>query len=121
MDTIGKDLTHVNFTRGFAIEMSATLSVVIASRLGFPISTTHCKVGSVVAVGGTKTFLHSTRWAPLEPLDAMGVSWKTFINIGISWLVTVPATGLVAAGIFALLNPTIIIERTVTTNSTSFL
>jgi len=108
MDTIGKDLTHINFTRGFSIELSSTLCVVLASRLGFPISTTHCQVGSVVAVGAANMLLHKTRFAPAEQLETLGVSWKTFINIGISWIVTVPVAGLIAAGLFGILVHTLI-------------
>jgi sodium-dependent phosphate transporter len=118
MDTIGKDITDVNFTRGFSIEISSTLCVVIASRLGFPISTTHCKVGSLVAVGVMNSYLHRTRWAPSEPPEKLGISWKLFINVGISWLVTVPATGLVAAGLYGILQFTILKESVTFANHT---
>ena len=49
--TIGKDLTPVTPSSGFTIELCSSLTVLAASKFGFPISTTHCKVGSVVAVG----------------------------------------------------------------------
>jgi len=108
MATIGKDLTNVNFTRGFAIELSSTLCVVLASRMGLPISTTHCQVGSVVAVGATNKLLHRTRYAPIEKEESLGVSWKLFANVGISWIVTVPIAGTLAAGIFGFLVHTLI-------------
>jgi len=120
MDTIGKDITHLNFTRGFSIEIGATLTVVIASRLGFPISTTHCQVGAVVAVGLMNQFLHRTRFAPIEDVENLGVSWGMFGNVGISWLVTVPTTGMFAAGLYGILAPTILSSSMVSTNSTLF-
>ena len=64
---------------GFSIEIGSALTVLMASNLGIPISTTHCKVGSVVMVGRTRS---------REVVD-----WKLFRNIIISWIVTIPVSG----------------------------
>lgn len=86
IQTIGEDLTKVTPSSGFTIEIGAAFTVLLASKVGLPISTTHCKVGSVVFVGWTK----STK---------EGVDWKLFRNIVLAWVGTVPLT----AGISALL------------------
>lgn len=76
METIGKKITEVTPTRGFAAEFGAATAVIICSRLGMPISTTHATVGSVVGVG-------MARGIGAINLGVIG-------KIGISWLVTLP-------------------------------
>jgi len=101
METIGKGIVKINFVRGFSIEYSSMLAVIIASRLGFPISTTHCKVGSVIFVGLTNRWLYNTRLAPAEPLtDEHSVDVKVILEIALSWIITVPISALGTAGLF---------------------
>lgn len=65
------------------------MTVLLASKVGLPVSTTHCKVGSVVCVG----------WASR---GGKGVSWKLFRNIAFAWLITVPVAGCLSAGCMAI-------------------
>ncbi|XP_069380185.1 sodium-dependent phosphate transporter 1-A [Paralichthys olivaceus] len=88
IQTMGKDLTPITPSSGFSIELSSAITVVVASNIGLPVSTTHCKVGSVVAVG----WLRSRK----------SVDWRLFRNIFIAWFVTVPISGLISAAIMAL-------------------
>ncbi|XP_051924552.1 sodium-dependent phosphate transporter 1-A isoform X2 [Hippocampus zosterae] len=88
IQTMGKDLTPITPSSGFSIELASALTVVVASNVGLPVSTTHCKVGSVVAVG----WLRSRK----------SVDWHLFGNIFIAWFVTVPISGLISAAIMAL-------------------
>uniref|UniRef100_A0A6J0SLN1 Phosphate transporter n=1 Tax=Pogona vitticeps TaxID=103695 RepID=A0A6J0SLN1_9SAUR len=88
IQTMGKDLTPITPSSGFSIELASALTVVIASNVGLPISTTHCKVGSVVSVG----WLRSKK----------AVDWRLFRNIFMAWFVTVPISGLISAAIMAL-------------------
>ncbi|XP_063050725.1 sodium-dependent phosphate transporter 1-A [Engraulis encrasicolus] len=88
IQTMGKDLTPITPSSGFSIELSSAVTVVVASNIGLPVSTTHCKVGSVVAVG----WLRSRK----------AVDWRLFRNIFITWFVTVPISGVISAAIMAL-------------------
>ncbi|XP_053481014.1 sodium-dependent phosphate transporter 2 isoform X1 [Ictalurus furcatus] len=89
IQTMGKDLTPITPSSGFTIELASAVTVVLASNIGLPISTTHCKVGSVVAVG----WLRSRK----------AVDWHLFRNIFLAWFVTVPVAGLFSAAVMALL------------------
>ena len=51
IETIGKKITEFTPTRGFCAEFGAATTILIASKLGMPISTTHCLVGAVFGVG----------------------------------------------------------------------
>uniref|UniRef100_A0A672ZPT7 Phosphate transporter n=1 Tax=Sphaeramia orbicularis TaxID=375764 RepID=A0A672ZPT7_9TELE len=88
IQTMGRDLTPITPSSGFSIELASALTVVVASNIGLPVSTTHCKVGSVVAVG----WLRSRK----------AVDWRLFRNIFMAWFVTVPISGLISAGIMAI-------------------
>ncbi|XP_070706141.1 sodium-dependent phosphate transporter 1-B [Pempheris klunzingeri] len=88
IQTMGKDLTPITPSSGFSIELASALTVVVASNLGLPVSTTHCKVGSVVAVG----WLRSRK----------AVDWRLFRNIFMAWFGTVPISGLISAAIMAI-------------------
>lgn len=90
IETIGKKITELTPTRGFAAEFGAAATVVFASRLGLPISTTHTLVGSVVGVGLARG------------LEALDLSMTR--DIIISWVVTVPAGAFIAVVFFNLID-----------------
>ncbi|KAL9962889.1 hypothetical protein ACROYT_G032039 [Oculina patagonica] len=87
--TVGEDLTPITPSSGFVIEIGSALTVLLASNLGIPISTTHCKVGSVVMVGRVRSKDH--------------VDWSLFRNVILAWVVTMPFAGLISAGLYAAL------------------
>uniref|UniRef100_A0AAX7V7L6 Phosphate transporter n=1 Tax=Astatotilapia calliptera TaxID=8154 RepID=A0AAX7V7L6_ASTCA len=88
IQTMGKDLTPITPSSGFTIELASAVTVVFASNIGIPVSTTHCKVGSVVAVGWIRS--------------QKAVDWRLFRNIFLAWFVTVPVAGLFSAAVMAL-------------------
>ncbi|XP_012395455.1 sodium-dependent phosphate transporter 2 isoform X2 [Sarcophilus harrisii] len=89
IQTMGKDLTPITPSSGFCIEVMCALTVLLASNGGIPISSTHCKVGSVVAVGWIRS--------------RKAVDWHLFRNIFVAWFVTVPVAGLFSAAVMAIL------------------
>ncbi len=82
IETIGKKITELTPTRGFAAEFGAATTIVLASKLGLPISTTHTLVGAVLGVGLARG------------IGALNLS--TLRDIAISWIVTIPAGAILA-------------------------
>jgi PiT family inorganic phosphate transporter len=89
MLTIGTRITQLTPTRGFSAELAAAATVVLASRTGLPVSTTHILVGAVIGVG-------LARGVGAIDLRVVG-------KIIVSWVVTLPAGGVLAALIFFML------------------
>jgi inorganic phosphate transporter, PiT family len=87
--TIGQNITHLTPSRGFAAELSAATTVVVASGIGLPISTTHSLVGAVMGVGLARG---------IAALD-LGVVRTIFM----SWIITLPAGALLSVLFFVLL------------------
>jgi PiT family inorganic phosphate transporter len=81
METVGKKITELTPSRGFAAELAAAITIVLASRLGIPVSTTHILVGSVLGVGLARG---------IGALDMRVVG-----HILVSWVATLP----IAAGL----------------------
>jgi PiT family inorganic phosphate transporter len=82
MLTVGKRITELTPSRGFCAELAAATTVVLASRTGLPVSTTHILVGSVLGVGLAR--------------GIGAIDLRVILNIIISWLVTLPAGALLA-------------------------
>ena len=90
MKRVGESITKLTPSRGFAAELAAASTVVTASVMGLPISTTHTLVGAVIGVGMTT-------------LGVKGVTWSSVTTIVASWLVTLPIGAGLAALIFLIL------------------
>tara|TARA_Y100000996_G_scaffold317696_1_gene253851 strand:- start:7011 stop:8279 length:1269 start_codon:yes stop_codon:yes gene_type:complete len=90
MMTVGRSITELTPSRGFAAELAAAGTVVVASGTGLPISTTHTLVGAVLGVGIAR--------GGLEALNLKVVS-----KIILSWLVTLPVGAILSIIFFYML------------------
>jgi len=89
METIGKKITEITPTRGFAAEFGTATTVLICSKLGMPVSTTHTSVGNIIGVG-----------------YARGLAALDFSIIGriiVMWLISLPAAAGLTIVFFKLL------------------
>jgi PiT family inorganic phosphate transporter len=92
--TMGTKITKLKPIGGFCAESAAALTLVMTAIFGIPVSTTHTITGSIVGVGSVHRF-SAVRWGV-----ARRIVW--------AWILTIPASALVAAlvyGIIRLFNP----------------
>ena len=87
IDRIGNELAGITPTRGFAMELSSSITVVLASRLKIPVSTTQVQTGSIIG-----TSLSDGR---------KNVSFKTFAKIFFGWVITLPIAAGLSAALFS--------------------
>ena len=90
MKTVGGRITSLTNTRGFSVDFGAATTVLVASKLGLPISTSHTVVGAVIGVGLARG---------LEAID-LGIIKK----ITASWLLTLPIAAGTSISIFLLIS-----------------
>jgi inorganic phosphate transporter, PiT family len=86
MKTLGQRVVNMEPASGFAAQVTGGLTIYTATKLGYPLSTTHVISGSVMGAGATKR-LSAVRW---------GIAG----NIVTAWLLTIPAAALVAAALY---------------------
>jgi PiT family inorganic phosphate transporter len=86
MRTLGQRIFSMEPATGFAAQLSGGTVIYVATRLGFPVSTTHVVSGSVMGAGSTRR-LSAVRW---------GVAG----NILFAWVLTIPAAALVAGALY---------------------
>ncbi len=89
IETIGKKITELTPSRGFAAEMGASTTIVLASAMGLPVSTTHTLVGAVLGVGLARG-IHT-------------LNLGTIKDIVISWVVTIPVGAVMTVVFFYVL------------------
>ena len=88
METIGTKITELTPTRGYCATLAAAITVVLASKTGLPVSTTQIAVGAVMGVGLAR--------------GVGAIDMRVVGGIVLSWLVTLPAGGILAALFFFL-------------------
>ena len=89
IETIGKKITEITPSRGFAAEFAAATTVLIFSKLGLPISTTHTMVGSVIGVGFAR--------------GIATLNLRVIGNIITSWCFTIPIAAVLTVIIYEII------------------
>lgn len=86
--TMGTRITKVTPFEGVAAETAGAITLFVTEYLKIPVSTTHTITGSIMGVGATKRL--------------SAVRWGVTVNLLWAWILTIPVSGLLAAGVYAL-------------------
>ncbi len=125
IDLVGKEITKLNPMRAYCVALSAAVTVLVASALGLPVSSTHIAVGSVFGVGFLREWYTLNSQRRLDYIRRRGgvidadeleernpdeisrrrlVRRSHFMTIVAAWIITVPVTAMAAAILFSILN-----------------
>jgi PiT family inorganic phosphate transporter len=96
--TVGSEITEIDPIRAYSIAMAAAITVILASQLGLPVSTTHIAVGGVFGVGLLREFLDRKSQNREKYVQREHI-WK----IASAWIITVPVAGILSAIIFFII------------------
>ena len=86
--TMGSRITHLTPMQGFCAETGGAITLFLATGLGVPVSTTHTITGAIVGVGAARR--------------VSAVRWNVASSIVVAWIVTLPASALIAAVFYGL-------------------
>jgi PiT family inorganic phosphate transporter len=121
ISVVGEKITRLNSPRAYCVALSAAITVLIATTLGLPVSSTHIAVGAVFGVGFLREFLENPNRRKVRPghklnhtskqaFDSRGVRSvrklvrrQFVVAIAAAWVITVPASAMLAAVIYTVL------------------
>ncbi|MBD3786249.1 MAG: inorganic phosphate transporter [Sphingomonadales bacterium] len=111
---VGSEITKLNPMRAYCVALSAAVTVIVASWLGLPVSSTHIAVGAIFGVGFYREW-HAERRAqmlglqkgkpvpPEERSRRLLVRRSHMITVAAAWVVTVPASAVLSAGLYVVM------------------
>ncbi|EDA4572893.1 anion permease [Campylobacter jejuni] len=82
--TVGSKLATIRPTTGFSAELGVSIVILLATQFGIPVSSTHILIGAILGIG---VYNKNANWIMMKP-------------IGLAWIITLPAAGIMAALVF---------------------
>ena len=120
--TVGQKITRLNAPRAYCVAISSAITVLIATTLGLPVSSTHIAIGSIFGIGFLREFLENPNKQKIKPGHILNdtaeeafaehdrrikrklVRRQFLYSIAAAWIITVPASALMAATIYFILS-----------------
>jgi len=97
--TVGSEITELDQMRAFSIAMAASITVIIASQLGLPVSSTHIAIGGVFGVGFLREYLDAKH----QGKKVKHVRREYLNKIITAWVITVPAAAILSASLYYII------------------
>ena len=120
--TVGQKITRLNAPRAYCVAISSAITVLIATTLGLPVSSTHIAIGSIFGIGFLREFLENPNKQKIKPGHKLNdtaeeafaeldrrlrrklVRRKFLYSIATAWIITVPASAFLAGSIYFLIS-----------------
>ena len=120
--TVGQKITRLNAPRAYCVAISSAITVLIATTLGLPVSSTHIAIGSIFGIGFLREFLENPNKQKIKPGHKLNdtaeeafaeldrrlrrklVRRKFLYSIAAAWIITVPASAFLAGSIYFLIS-----------------
>lgn len=115
INVVGSQITKLNQMRAYCVALSAAITVIVASWLGLPVSSTHIAVGAVFGVGFFREWDTAKRMKRAEFKNQEKIKLALeerkrrklvrrsyFMSIVAAWIITVPSAAIISAILFAL-------------------
>ena len=121
INTVGEKITRLNAPRAYCVALASAVTVLIATTLGLPVSSTHIAIGAIFGVGFLREFLenpdkkrlkrsHKLNATALDAFQNVNIRLQRklvrrqfVLSIGAAWIITVPASATLAAMLFYVL------------------
>ena len=113
INIVGSEITRLNAMRAYCVALAAAITVIFASWLGLPVSSTHIAIGAIFGVGFFREWYHErvlsesridTSSPPEIRKRKKVVRRGHFATIIAAWVITVPSAALLSAMLFYMLN-----------------
>jgi PiT family inorganic phosphate transporter len=112
INIVGSEITRLNAMRAYCVALAAAVVVILASWLGLPVSSTHIAIGGIFGVGFFREWYHEQVLKENRDMSGLPAEERTrrkvvrrvhLLTILAAWVVTVPATATLSAGLFVVL------------------
>ena len=122
INTVGDKITRLNAPRAYCVALASAITVLIATTLGLPVSSTHIAIGAIFGIGFLRELLENPNRPRLKPgpritqtaddafdniqsrLKRKLVRRRFVLSIAAAWVITVPASALLSASLFYVLH-----------------